>query len=113
MDCIFCRIAAGKIPAKKVYDDEQVMAFEDVNPQAPVHVLIIPKKHIRTSLDIKREDSPLIGHMFQVAVDVAKQKGVADKGFRLVMNSNSEAGQSVYHIHIHLLGGRVMHWPPG
>jgi histidine triad (HIT) family protein len=113
MDCIFCKIAAGKIPAKKVYDDEQVMAFEDVNPQAPVHVLIIPKKHIRTSLDIKREDNLLIGHMFQVAVDVAKQKGVADKGFRLVMNSNSEAGQSVYHIHIHLLGGRVMHWPPG
>jgi histidine triad (HIT) family protein len=112
-DCLFCRIIAKKVPAKILYDDEDVTAFEDVNPQAPVHALVVPKKHISTTLDITEEDSELIGRLFRVANRIATEKGIAERGFRLVMNTNSEAGQSVYHIHLHLLGGRRMHWPPG
>jgi histidine triad (HIT) family protein len=112
-DCLFCRIIAKKIPAKIVYEDEAVTAFEDVNPQAPVHTLIVPNKHIATTLDIADEDGGLIGRMFRIANRIAVEKGIAERGFRLVMNTNSEAGQSVYHIHLHLLGGRLMHWPPG
>jgi histidine triad (HIT) family protein len=113
MDCLFCKIIENKIPSKKVYEDEEVFAFEDVSPQAPVHILIIPKKHIATSLDLKNEDNELIGRLYQVANRIAKERGVADKGFRLVMNCNSDAGQTVFHIHLHLLAGRPMHWPPG
>ena len=112
-DCLFCRISAKKIPAKLVYEDRNAVAFEDIQPQAPVHVLIVPKKHISTSLDITDEDDGLIGHLFRIAGQIAKEKGIADRGFRLLMNTNPEAGQSVYHIHLHLLGGRQMHWPPG
>ena len=112
-DCLFCRIAARKVPAKIIYDDEGVTAFEDVNPQAPVHTLIVPKKHLSTTLDIADEDNELIGRLFRVANRIAMEKGIAERGFRLVMNINPEAGQSVYHIHLHLLGGRPMHWPPG
>ncbi|MGE5299359.1 MAG: histidine triad nucleotide-binding protein [Acidobacteriota bacterium] len=112
-DCLFCRIIAKKTPAKIIYDDEDVTAFEDVNPQAPVHTLIVPKKHLSTTLDITEEDNELIGRLFMVANRVAMEKGIAERGFRLVMNTNPEAGQSVYHIHLHLLGGRPMHWPPG
>ncbi len=112
-DCLFCRIAAGRIPAKIVYEDEQVVAFEDINPQAPVHILVIPKKHIATSLDLQPEDLPLIGSMFDAATRIARERKIAARGFRLLMNTNREAGQTVYHIHLHLLGGRQMHWPPG
>jgi len=112
-DCLFCRIIAKKTPAKIIYDEEDVTAFEDVNPQAPVHTLIVPKKHLSTTLDITEEDNELIGRLFMVANRVAMEKGIAERGFRLVMNTNPEAGQSVYHIHLHLLGGRPMHWPPG
>ena len=112
-DCLFCRIIAKKTPAKIIYDEEDVTAFEDVNPQAPVHTLIVPKKHLSTTLDIMEEDNELIGRLFMVANRVAMEKGIAERGFRLVMNTNPGAGQSVYHIHLHLLGGRPMHWPPG
>jgi histidine triad (HIT) family protein len=113
IDCAFCRIAAKRLPAKIVYEDEQVVAFEDINPQAPVHVLVIPRKHIPTSLEIAQEHHDLIGHMLRTANEIARKRNIAERGFRLVMNTNREAGQTVYHIHIHVLGGRVMHWPPG
>jgi histidine triad (HIT) family protein len=113
MDCIFCRIAEKKLPSKLIYEDEFAVAFEDINPQAPVHVLVIPRKHIPTSLNLKEEDNVLVGRLFQVANTIARQKGIAERGFRIVMNCNAEAGQTVFHLHIHLLGGRAMHWPPG
>ena len=113
MDCLFCKIADNKIPAKIVYEDDKALAFEDINPQAPVHVLVIPRKHIPTNLDITENDHELIGHMYQVANRIAKEKGIADKGFRVVMNCNPDAGQTVFHIHLHMLAGRTMHWPPG
>jgi histidine triad (HIT) family protein len=112
-DCIFCKIAAKKIPARTVYEDESVVAFEDINPQAPVHILVIPRKHISTSLEIEEEDHALIGRMLRTANAIARERNIATRGFRIVMNTNSEAGQTVYHIHLHLLGGRPMHWPPG
>ena len=111
--CLFCRISTKKIPANIIYEDSEAVAFNDINPQAPVHVLIIPKKHISTSLDITDEDNVLISHLFRLAAKIAKEKGIAERGFRLVMNTNSDAGQTVFHIHLHLLGGRQMHWPPG
>jgi histidine triad (HIT) family protein len=112
-DCIFCKIIAKKIPSKIVYEDDIALAFEDINPQAPVHTLVIPKKHIATVLDLKEEDAHLMGHLVKIANKIAKQKGIAERGFRLVTNCNPESGQEVYHIHLHLLGGRPMHWPPG
>jgi len=112
-NCLFCRISAKKIPANIIYEDSEAVAFEDINPQAPVHVLIIPKKHISTVLEINPEDNALIGHLFRVAAEIAKEKGIEKSGFRLLMNTNSDAGQTVFHIHLHLLGGRQMHWPPG
>ena len=113
MNCLFCKIIQNKIPSKRVYEDESILAFEDVSPQAPLHILIIPKKHIPTSLDIEEKDHELIGRMFQVANKIAIDRGVAERGFRIVMNCNSEAGQTVFHIHLHLLAGRAMNWPPG
>ncbi len=113
MMCMFCEIAQKRRPAKVVYEDELSIAFEDISPQAPVHTLVIPKKHISTSLDLKEEDDALIGHLFRVANKLAKGKGIAERGFRVVVNCNPEAGQSVFHIHLHVLGGRPMHWPPG
>ena len=113
MGCIFCEIVEKKRPARIIYEDDQVVAFEDINPQSPVHVLIIPKKHISTNLEIKENDNALIGHMFQIANGIAKEKGIAERGFRVVMNCNPESGQTVFHIHLHVLGGRIMHWPPG
>ena len=112
-NCLFCRISTKKIPANIIYEDNEAVAFEDINPQAPVHVLIIPKKHISTVLEINPEYNALIGHLFQLAAKIAKEKSIADGGFRLVMNTNADAGQTVFHIHLHLLGGRQMHWPPG
>lgn len=113
MECIFCDIAAKKLPARIIYEDEHAVAFEDINPKAPVHALVIPKKHISTNLDIGQNDNMLIGHLFQIANQIAKEKGIADRGFRLVMNCNADSGQTVFHIHLHILGGRFMSWPPG
>ncbi|MEJ2684791.1 MAG: histidine triad nucleotide-binding protein [Candidatus Sulfobium sp.] len=112
-DCIFCRIISGETAARIIYEDETAVAIEDINPQAPVHVLVIPRKHIATNLDLGPEETPLVGHLFEVANKIAREKDIARRGFRLVMNTNAEAGQSVFHIHLHLLGGRPMHWPPG
>lgn len=113
MDCIFCKIAEKKIPAPIVYEDDRVVAFEDLNPQAPVHVLVIPRKHIPTILDITENDYQLIGYLYHIAGSIAKERDIAERGFRLVLNCNREAGQTVFHIHLHLVGGRPMHWPPG
>lgn len=113
MRCIFCEIVEKKLPAKIIYEDEFAIAFEDVNPQAPVHTLVIPKKHISTNLDIGEEDKSLVGHLFLIANVIAKDKNIAERGFRLVMNCNPESGQTVFHIHLHILGGRYMQWPPG
>ncbi len=112
-NCIFCKIIAGDIPAKLVYEDELVVVLEDINPQAPHHHLIVPRKHIRTTLDLTTADSELIGHVFQVAGKIAHDIGFADDGFRVINNCNEAGGQTVWHIHFHLLGGRDMLWPPG
>ncbi len=112
-DCIFCKIAAGEIAADFVYQDDDVVAFRDITPQAPTHVLIIPRRHISTLLDATPESGPLLGRMQQAAVEVARREGLAERGFRLVTNCLEEAGQSVFHIHLHLLGGRRLSWPPG
>jgi histidine triad (HIT) family protein len=111
--CIFCKIIGREIPGKIIYEDEQVVAVEDVNPQAPHHYLLIPQKHIRTTLDLTTADSELVGHIFQVAGKLAHDLGFAEDGFRIVNNCNEGAGQSVWHIHFHLLGGRDFTWPPG
>ena len=111
--CLFCGIIAGDIPAKKVYEDELVTAIEDIAPVAPTHLLIIPKKHFVNVLDMEQTDIPLIGHIFRVAARIANERGIAEKGFRIVNNNNAGAGQSVFHIHFHLLGGRNFNWPPG
>ena len=111
-NCLFCRIIRGEIPSKKVHEDEHVFAFEDIQPQAPTHVLIIPKKVIRTLDDATADDQMLIGHLTLVAIKLAKELGLA-KGYRLVMNCNEHGGQTVPHLHVHLLGGRDMTWPPG
>ena len=112
-ECLFCKIAAGEIPAKLAFDDDKVMAFGDINPQAPVHVVIIPKKHIPTILDLTDEDEKLVGYMHTVANQIAIEKSLAEDGFRLVMNCKRSAGQTVFHLHMHLLGGRDFLWPPG
>jgi diadenosine tetraphosphate (Ap4A) HIT family hydrolase len=112
-NCIFCKIIAGEIPAKKVFEDEQLIAIEDIAPVSPIHVLLIPKKHTVNSLDLSTDDNALVGHVFQVAAKLAREWGVADNGFRIVNNNNAGAGQSVFHLHFHLLAGREFHWPPG
>lgn len=111
--CIFCKIVNGEIPAQKVYEDDDVLAFDDISPQAPVHVLVIPKRHVATLNDIEAGDQELMGKIDLVAIKVAKQKGLEDTGYRLVTNCLEDAGQAVFHIHTHVLGGRIMSWPPG
>lgn len=113
MDCLFCKIALGEIPAKLLYQDEYVIAFADINPQAPTHLLVVPKQHISTINEVNQANSALIGHMVQVATQLAKDAKIHENGYRVVMNCNSAGGQAVYHIHCHLLGGRQMSWPPG
>jgi len=113
MECLFCKIAEGKIPATLQYQDDQVVAFSDINPQAPVHTIIIPKKHINTLNDIADADLPLVSYMIKTATKLAKDLQLNDNGYRLVLNCNADGGQSVFHIHLHLLGGRQMMWPPG
>lgn len=112
-DCLFCRIVAGEMDADIVYQDEAVMAFRDINPQAPTHVLIIPKKHISTINDIEADDADTVGALFLAAKQIAAGEGLAEAGYRVAMNCNEGAGQSVFHIHLHLLGGRGFSWPPG
>ncbi len=112
MGCIFCKIASGETPARVVYEDEDALAFEDIAPQSPVHVLVIPKKHISTLNELEDADNALVGHLFQVAQKVARQRGVEQSGYRCVMNCNADAGQTVFHIHLHVMGGKPMHWPP-
>jgi histidine triad (HIT) family protein len=112
VDCLFCKIVAGAIPARKLYEDDQVVAFHDIAAQAPVHFLVIPKKHISTLNDLAEQDEQLAGHILLTARRLAVEQGCAE-GFRLVMNCNALGGQTVYHIHMHVLGQRQMHWPPG
>jgi histidine triad (HIT) family protein len=111
-DCLFCRIIRGEIPAKKVYEDEHVYAFDDINPQAPTHVLVVPKKHVRGLKEATAEHAELIGYCQLAAANIARQRGIED-GYRTVLNVGPHAGQSVFHLHVHLLGGRNLQWPPG
>ena len=113
MDCLFCKIAQGEIASDIIFRDDQLIAFSDISPKAPTHKLIIPYKHIATLNDLAEEDTHLVGHMVQTAKKLAQQLAIAEKGYRLVMNCNKGAGQAVFHIHLHLLGGRAMTWPPG
>jgi histidine triad (HIT) family protein len=109
--CLFCKIAAGTLPSKKAYEDDRVIAFHDINPQAPVHILICPRKHIATLNDVTAEDDALLAHMFAIARKMAQQFGVDQKGYRTVFNVNAEAGQTVFHLHLHVIGGRRLGWP--
>jgi histidine triad (HIT) family protein len=113
MSCLFCRIIAGERPARIVYEDERMVAIEDINPQAPMHVLVIPRRHIATLNDLTEADAELVGAMVVRAAAIARDRGYADRGYRALFNCNREAGQSVFHIHLHLLGGRRLGWPPG
>jgi histidine triad (HIT) family protein len=113
MNCLFCRIVAGEIPAQKVYEDEHAIAFRDINPQAPTHVLLIPRRHIASLNEATSDDHKLLGHLMCIAPRIAKEEGIADTGWRLVGNTGAGAGQSVFHIHLHILGGRPLAWPPG
>lgn len=112
MDCVFCKIAIGEIPSEKVYEDDQVLAFKDLSPQAPVHILIIPKEHIVSAADISEANSAIVAHIFEVAAKLSRELEL-NNGFRIVTNCGTEGGQSVSHLHFHLLGGRAMGWPPG
>ncbi len=112
-DCLFCKMVSGEIQPDTVYEDDDVLAFRDINPQAPTHVLIIPKKHIPTINDLQPEDAALVGKLYLAAAKIAEQEGFAEAGYRTVMNCNEAAGQTVFHIHLHLLGGRRFTWPAG
>ncbi len=113
MDCLFCKIAAGEIPSDKVYEDELIYAFNDISPAAPCHVLIIPKEHIASANDITDENANVISEIFKTAKKIAQEKGIAEKGYRIVNNCGEDGGQSVKHLHFHLIGGRSLAWPPG
>lgn len=112
-DCIFCKIITGEIPGEIVYQDEQATAFRDINPAAPTHILIIPQEHIASINDIKPDDEGLVGHLFSVARQLAEQEGIQESGYRLIINTGPDAGQAVFHIHLHLLGGKRMRYPMG
>ena len=113
MNCIFCKMAQGEIKPDTVYEDDQILAFRDLNPQAPTHVLVIPRKHIATLNDVTDAHAGLIDSMYAAAREIARADGIAERGYRTVFNCNAEGGQSVYHLHLHVLGGRAMEWPPG
>jgi len=113
MDCIFCKIRDGEIPAEIIYDDDDVLAFRDINPKAPVHVLLIPKTHIATVDDLDQKDAALVGNLVLTAKQIARNEGLDENGYRMVINCREHGGQEVYHLHLHLLGGRRMSWPPG
>ena len=112
-DCLFCKVVAREIPAQVVYEDEELIAFRDINPQAPLHVLIVPRRHIATLNDLQAADDQLVGTMIRRAAALATEHGYGGRGYRTVFNCNREAGQSVFHIHLHVLGGRALTWPPG
>jgi histidine triad (HIT) family protein len=112
-DCLFCRIIRKEIPASIVYEDDHVLAFNDINPQAPLHALVIPKRHIESLNSLSTQDDALVGEVIRRAAAIARDKGYGDRGFRTVFNTNAEAGQTVFHIHLHLLAGRGLTWPPG
>ena len=112
-DCLFCKIGSGQIPAKVVMQDDEVLAFDDVNPQAPVHVLVIPKRHVADLNDADVGDQALLGRLLEAATLVARKKGIAEAGYRVVANTGQDGGQTVFHLHLHVLGGRHMAWPPG
>jgi len=111
--CLFCRIIAGEIPATKVYEDDRLVAFNDINPQAPMHVLIVPRQHVATLNDLEAGHDPVVGEMVRRAAAIAAERGYAASGFRTVFNCNAAAGQTVFHVHLHVLGGRTLTWPPG
>jgi histidine triad (HIT) family protein len=113
MPCLFCRIVEKKAPARVAYEDDQVMAFHDIRPQAPVHVLVVPKKHVTSLMDMTAGDDALVGGLVRRARELAREMGLGERGFRLVFNTGDDAGYSVYHIHLHLVGGRPLGWPPG
>ena len=113
MSCLFCEIVAGRIPAKVAYQDDDVLAFHDINPQGPIHVLLVPKRHITSLVDLTAQDDAVVGGLVRKARDLAVAQGLAERGFRLVFNCGDDAGYSVYHIHLHLVGGRTLAWPPG
>ena len=112
-ECLFCRIIDREIDASIVYEDEHIVAFNDVNPQAPTHVLVVPRRHIGSLNELSPDDDALVGEIVRRAAAIAKQRGISSGGYRAVFNTNRDAGQTVFHIHLHLLGGRTMHWPPG
>ena len=112
-NCVFCKIVRGEIPSRKVYEDEEVLAFHDINPQGPVHVLLVPRRHITSLLDLTADDDGVVGGLVRKARDLAVTLGLGERGFRLVFNCGDDAGYSVYHIHLHLVGGRTLAWPPG
>jgi len=112
-NCIFCKIIAGEIPSKKIYEDDEMLAFLDINPVAPVHFLVIPKKHISNIMEIEAQDTALLSRLFYKAQELAKQQGCEEKGGRFVINTKTDGGQTVDHLHIHFLGGRALGWPPG
>jgi diadenosine tetraphosphate (Ap4A) HIT family hydrolase len=112
-DCLFCRIAAGELPATMAHEDDDLVVIHDIAPRAPTHLLLIPRRHIPSALDLTEADGPLLGHLFGVAANLARQLGIADAGYRLVSNVGAWGGQSVAHLHVHLMGGRSFTWPPG
>jgi histidine triad (HIT) family protein len=113
VSCLFCEIVAGRIPAKVAYQDDDVLAFHDINPQGPVHVLVVPKRHVTSLLELTPGDDEMVGQLVRKARDLAASLGLGERGFRLVFNCGEDAGYSVYHIHLHLVGGRTLAWPPG
>jgi histidine triad (HIT) family protein len=112
-DCLFCRIVAGEIPSDIIYNDERSIAFRDINPQAPVHVLVVPREHMESLDEATQKDEAMLGHLLRVAARVANEQGLSESGYRTVINTGAGVGQSVFHLHVHLLGGRSMSWPPG
>ena len=112
-NCLFCKIVAGEIPSTKVHEDDLTFAFRDINPKAPTHILVIPKAHVASAAELGEADGPLIGRLFAVIASLARSEGIAERGYRVVTNVGDDAGQSVHHLHLHLLGGRSMGWPPG
>ena len=112
-DCLFCRIVTGELPSMKVHEDDLVLGIRDIAPRSPTHILLMPKRHIASALDLTDDDAPLVGRLFTVAADLARSEGIADAGYRLVSNVGAWGGQSVDHLHIHLMGGRAFEWPPG